>query len=181
MYGVLPSDEVITYDPRNPTHSEEYQKTHMKKVEIKQFTHAEVDAPQEPFGFLKIPIVHTLICAEGEHLEVSDGYHTMDELYDHRITLFIALCKLYENYVEPSKWETANPPLNKVWRSKLHADGTSYDGWFILGIGKEKGKQITYHLPLSRWVEANFAETLEKAPEWDGHKPNDVLQRLKSL
>ena len=26
-------------------------------------------------------------------VEASDGYHTFEELYDHRITLFIALCK----------------------------------------------------------------------------------------
>ncbi len=32
-----------------------------------------------------------------------------------------------------------------------------------MGIGKEKGEQITYHLPLSKWDETNFAETLESA------------------
>lgn len=28
LYGVLPIDEVTTFDPRNPTHSEEYEKHH---------------------------------------------------------------------------------------------------------------------------------------------------------
>lgn len=28
LYGVLPTDEVITYDHRNPTHNEEYEKRH---------------------------------------------------------------------------------------------------------------------------------------------------------
>jgi hypothetical protein len=74
-----------------------------------------------------------------------------------------------------------SPGLQEVWRSKLHSDGSSFDGWFILGIGKEKGKQITYHLPTVRWDEVSFAETLEKAPEWDGHTPDDVLERLKAL
>ena len=37
-------------------------------------------------------------------------------------------------------------------------------------------KQITYHLPLSKWEETGFAETLEKAPEFDGHTPDDVLE-----
>jgi hypothetical protein len=50
-----------------------------------------------------------------------------------------------------------------------------------MGIGKEKGKQISYHLPLSRWDETYFAETLDKAPEWDGHTSADVLERLKTL
>lgn len=102
---------------------------------------------------------------------VCDGYHTFDELYDHRIMLFIALCKTIDN-----------PKLKKQsWRSKLHHDGTGYEGWFIMGLGKVKGKQISYHLPLSRWEETGFAETLERAPEWDGHTSDDVLERLKTL
>lgn len=100
---------------------------------------------------------------------ISDGYHTFDELYDHRIILFITLCKCLS--VEH----------DKVWRSKLHSDGSEFKGWFILGIGKEKGKQITYHIPTERWEETDFAETLEKAPEWDGHTSADVLERLKKL
>lgn len=148
----------------------------MEKVSIKQFTHAEVDAPKEQFGFLKIPVEHTLIRAEGENLEVSDGYHTFDELYEHRIMLFIALCKHIDEVLiieDPKKY--------LVWRSKLDSDGSSFDGWFVLGIGKEKGNQITYHLPLSKWDLTDFAETLEKAPEWDGHTSKDVLERLRTL
>ncbi len=142
----------------------------MKKITIKKFIHAEVDSPKETFGFLKIPQEHTLIRAEGEDLEVSDGYHTMEELYDHRITLYICLC---EALVQAGH--------NGIWRSKLHSDGSSFDGWFILGIGKNEGTQITYHLPIERWEEAGSAETLEKAPQWDGHTSGDVLKRLKSL
>ena len=68
-----------------------------------------------------------------------------------------------------------------VWRSKLHADGTMYDDMFIMGIGKEPGSMVTYHLDMDRWEETNFAETLDKAPEWDGHTSADVLERLKLL
>jgi len=96
-----------------------------------------------------------------------DGYHTFDELYEHRIRLFIALCKAY------------HPP---VWCSVLHSDGSKYEDWFILGMGREKGKQITYHLPARFWNEVcEFAEVLEKAPEFDGHTSQDVLERLKNL
>lgn len=102
---------------------------------------------------------------------ISDGYHTFDELYDHRITLFIALCRLADLH------EGAFP----VWRSKMHSDGSFMDGWFILGLEKAKGNQITYHLPIERWDETNFAETLEKAPDFDGHTSQDVLARLKDL
>jgi len=107
----------------------------------------------------------------------SDGYHTFKELYEHRITLFIALAKVYAE-TDFAEWSKECP---NVWKSKLHSDGTSFDGWFILGIHKDKGRQITYHLPLEKWNETEFAETLEKAPEYDGHKSEDVLKRLKDL
>lgn len=102
----------------------------------------------------------------------SDGYHTFDELYEHRAVLFIQLCGFI------SAWRDCVYP---VWRSKLHSDGSSFDGWFIMGIFKEGGKQITYHLPMDKWNDAMFAETLEKAPEFDGHTPADVLKRLDNL
>lgn len=106
----------------------------------------------------------------------SDGYHTFDELYDHRITLYIALCRHKHDLLA-----IENPGKHLVWRSKKHSDGSEWDGWYILGIGTEKGKQITYHLPVERWEETEFAETLEQAPEWDGHTPADVIERLKAL
>jgi hypothetical protein len=110
--------------------------------------------------------------------DISDGYHTFGELYEHRITLYIALCKLLDT-AEFSCSEGL--PWCKIWRSQRHSDGSIWDGWFILGIDKAKGHQITYHLPLSKWSECEFAETLDKAPEWDGHTSNDVLERLKNL
>lgn len=111
-----------------------------------------------------------------EDMQVSDTFHTMDELYDHRITLFIALGRHMHELLGME-----NPGKFKMWRAKKHADGSIFDGWFIMGIGTEKGKQISYHLPLSRWDETEFAETLELAPEWDGHTSQDVLDRLKTL
>lgn len=105
-------------------------------------------------------------------MECSDGYHTFDELYEHRITLFIALGRQL-------MMDTCRPV--QVWRSKFHSDGTFLEGWFIMGIGSVKGKQITYHLPLSKWEETNFCFDMEKAPEFDGHTSNDVLNRLKTL
>jgi len=101
---------------------------------------------------------------------VSDGYHTFKELYEHRIILYIALCGQF-----------ARKMNGIVWRSRLHSDGTNFDGWFTLGMFKLKGDQITYHLPNSKWEETEFAETLDKAPEWDGHTPEDVLERLRIL
>mgnify|MGYP001434237692 CR=1 FL=1 len=146
----------------------------MKKAVIGQIDRIQV--ADEIHRMTKVAV------AEGENLVVSDGYHTFDELYDHRITLFIALARTIHDYINGGDPVDDDDESDlAVWRSKLHSDGTSYEGWFILGIGREKGSQITYHLPDARWDECGFAETLEKAPEFDGHTPADVLERLKKL
>lgn len=103
----------------------------------------------------------------------SDGYHTFNELYDHRIELWIALCRTL------AKLEY-NRPL--VWMSRLHSDGTAFDGWFVLGVNQWRGGQITYHLPDTRWEECEkFANVWDYAPDFDGHTSMDVLKRLKAL
>lgn len=95
---------------------------------------------------------------------VSDGYHTFNELYDHRCHLFIGLLK-------------SNPEIS--WRAKKHSDGTCYESWFIAGMDLSSG-QITYHLPLWMWdmLDNTKVKTFEIAPEWDGHTPQDVVDRL---
>jgi hypothetical protein len=122
--------------------------------------------------------LHTLAYAVGEEeMTVSDGYHTMDELYDHRITLYIALCRLINNQPTTSS-------EYRIWRSRRHSDGELCFGTgtqYVLGIGTEKGKQITYHIPVARWDETDFAEEIPMAPNFDGHTSEDVLNRLKGL
>lgn len=97
--------------------------------------------------------------------EVSDGYHTFDELYEHRYALFIALCNQLHIY---------------AWKSRFHSDGTMYDWWFIAGIRTEKWKTITYHLPLEQWGKLNISQ-IPHAPEWDWHTSKDVINLLYNL
>lgn len=107
-----------------------------------------------------------ILIKDSDTNKISDGYHTFAELYDHRIQLFIAVCAF----------------MNDVaWRSKAHSDGSVWDGWFIVGLFTDKGKQITYHLPISKWEETNFIKEIDNAPEWDGHTSNDVIQRISKL
>lgn len=110
--------------------------------------------------------------------DISDGYHTFGELYNHRIALYMLLAK---QIAYPGRNEVYCKGDNPVWKSKAHSDESIWEGWFILGIYKAKGQQITYHLPMSEWDKCYFAEELEKAPEWDGHTSEDVLVRLNSL
>ena len=104
---------------------------------------------------------------------ISDGYHSFDTLYRHRIALFIALCKAHSTGIFSKS----------VWMSKKHSDGTDIeDGWFILGIGTKPGKQITYHIPVSEWDTCRtFATAQRLAPEYDGHTAADVLTRIAEL
>jgi hypothetical protein len=110
---------------------------------------------------------------DDERGNISDGYHTFNELYEHRIVLYIALCS--EINSNPAHQYT------QVWKTTVHSDGSVWDGWFIMGINLPDKRQITYHLPLSKWNECEFAPTFDKAPEFDGHTSEDVLERLKSL
>jgi hypothetical protein len=97
--------------------------------------------------------------------EISDGYHTFNELYDHRCTLFLALLQRI-------------PSMS--WISKKHDDGSSFDGWFIAGMRLPSG-DVTYHLPEKMWDLAvkTGAELRNFAPKWDGHKSPDVVIRLQ--
>jgi hypothetical protein len=110
--------------------------------------------------------------------ECNDGYHTFSELYNHRHALFIALCKIYDNYLTPFNTRV------KCWKSKLHHDGTMFHEFFILGMSviqfTGKVEYITYHLPIALWDRINVIE-LDRAPEWDGHTSEDVIKRLYSL
>ena len=92
-----------------------------------------------------------------------EDYHSMEELYTHRVMLFAFIC---------------NQNKDISWKSKVHEDGSMFDNMFIVGIETPQG-QYTYHCKLSFWNLFNVKE-LDKAPEWDGHKPED-LGRLFSI
>lgn len=114
--------------------------------------------------------------------DVSDNYHTMDELYEHKYALFYALIKIYDNYITPMGTRI------KCWKSKVHSDETMFDDSFIVGMTipdrsfepDKPPSYITYHYPVSWWTRFNVI-TLPNAPEWDGHTSDDVIERLMNL
>jgi hypothetical protein len=96
---------------------------------------------------------------------ISDGYHTFDELYYHRMMLFSVIC---------------NQNKDLAWKSKLHHDGTMFDEEsFIVGIETPEG-QYSYHYHLDHWDMYQVKE-LDYAPEYDGHKPSDITRLLSIL
>ena len=90
--------------------------------------------------------------------DISDGYHTFDELYRHRVNLFLALCATM-----PNKVQCREEP--------------SYGDWICVYLELPTG-QISYHVPgeyrpvlvdLYPWTVVN---------PWDGHDSDKVAVRL---
>lgn len=101
------------------------------------------------------------------HLTASDGYHTFDELYEHRLALTAAL---FNQWGALAKYG--------CHKSFKHYDGELAfgGGWFVVMATLPNG-QISYHYPDKYWDKFNVA-ALPKAMKWDGHTPQDVIERL---
>jgi hypothetical protein len=97
--------------------------------------------------------------------ELSDGFHTFNELYHHRAILFSVIC---------------NSMPNKAWKSKLHSTGDMFPGMFIVGISTPEG-YATYHFDIEPYWDMFNVQELTTAPEWDGHTPEDAINRISKL
>lgn len=123
------------------------------------------DVPDEPL------VGDQIVSVGGEGVnpvdmgEVSDGYHTFNDLYAHRVRLFSSLMHAYSGL---------------SWWSRKHSDGEEREGWIIAGITTPAG-EVTYHLPAEEIEFLPEGAELEFGKEWDGHEASDVLDRLLSL
>lgn len=98
--------------------------------------------------------------------DLSDGYHTFNQLYYQRMILFAALVKVYKD---------------KAWKSHKHEDGELCfgGGWFVVGIDTPEGS-YTYHYENKYWDMFDCVD-LQRAKHWDGHTEEDAETRLMSL
>ena len=55
-----------------------------------------------------------------------------------------------------------------------------YDGMFIVGIDTPEG-QATYHYDVDPYWSMFKCRELDRAPEWDGHTPDDAIARIATL
>lgn len=96
--------------------------------------------------------------------DVSDGYHTFNELYYYRMLYNAAFFNLL-----PKEW---------VHKSKRHHTGEECfgGGWFIVMANLPTG-QISNHYELKDWDLFQVPEK-EFADEWDGHTPQEAAERL---
>lgn len=97
--------------------------------------------------------------------QFGDGYHTFEELYQHRVRLFTCLMHAHKN---------------RAWWSHKHSDGSQWDGWIIAGIQTPQG-MVSYHLPVTEIPYLPEGIELQEGRLWDGHTAEDVLNRLPSL
>lgn len=97
--------------------------------------------------------------------DLSDGFHTFNQLYYQRMMLFATIVKQNRD---------------RAWKSLRHEDGELCfgGGWFIVGIDTPEGS-YTYHYEDNYYSLFDCVE-LERAKHWDGHTEKDVT-RLLSL
>jgi hypothetical protein len=97
--------------------------------------------------------------------EISDGYHTFNELYAHRHALTLLL------------FSTLDSIGMKVVKSKRSKEGELCFGgdWFV-ALAELPSGQVSYHLPISLWDGLEVDEV--ERSTWDGHTPDEVIARL---
>ena len=112
-----------------------------------------------------IGIVESLQQEQEDMGEISDGYHTFNELYYYRMLYNAAFFNLL-----PKGW---------VHKSKRHHTGEECfgGGWFIVMANLPTG-QVSNHYELKDWDLFKVPEK-EFADEWDGHTPQEVAERIK--
>lgn len=97
--------------------------------------------------------------------DLSDGYHTFNELYHHRAVLFSVIC---------------NSNKDIAWKSKQHHDGTMFNNMFIAGINTPNGT-ATYHYDINPYWDMFNVKELDYAPKWDGHTAEEAIIRIGRL
>lgn len=102
--------------------------------------------------------------------EISDGYHTFNELYHYRALYNAAFFNESKNYKGTN-----------THKSRKHSDGKfcfDADGeWFIVITDLPTG-QISNHYHADYWDLFKIEER-ETADKWDGHTPKEAAERLE--
>ena len=122
--------------------------------------------------------------------DVSDGHHTFNELYEFRKLYNAALFNEWaESHMKDL--DMMNKGFNlmqchevkyNVHKSWKHHDGELCcgGGWFIVVAVLPTG-QISNHYKAEDWDLFKIPETEKALYEFDGHTPQDVVQRLTDL
>lgn len=99
--------------------------------------------------------------------DMSDGYHTFDELYQHRVALFL--------------YALRRGAFTNAYAVKDH-----FEGWDLIvayTCGGSGLDQISYHVPATerpRWEDVVLSVPKEDH-QWDGHTSAEVVNRLNRM
>ena len=95
---------------------------------------------------------------------ITDGYHSFDELYEHRNLLFLNFLIHADYREEVTTYYTEDPNI---------------PGWILVVMKSKKLGQISYHMEEGY---SQFLKYITKIPweqhEWDGHTSQEVIYRL---
>jgi hypothetical protein len=126
------------------------------------------------------------VAAYNKMSDVSDGYHTFGELYQIRMLynagFFNELQRFHVSQMQMDKGGDAREIVELVApvKSYRHHDGElcfGKENYFVVVAQLPTG-QISNHYKGEYWDLFNIPE-VEKAPEWDGHTPQQAAERLE--
>jgi hypothetical protein len=109
--------------------------------------------------------------------QVSDGYHTFDELYHYRMLYNAAFVNQLAYTADERGVSDKTPIPVKSWR---HSDGElcfGKDNYFVVVVQLPTG-QVSNHYHGEHW-DLFQVDQVERAPEWDGHTPQQAAERLE--
>lgn len=111
-----------------------------------------------------------------EASEIGDEYHTIHELYQHRLALTVALTRIIADK------DDGMEKLSAYISKNHHAESSPmFEGYFIVWIQHEDKVVVSYHYSLKHWDDFKHLQELDYPPPYDGHKSQDVLERLMKL
>ncbi len=101
--------------------------------------------------------------------QVSDGFHTFNQIYDTRMAYNAAFFNLLEK-IQPGS-------VVKSFRHHGDEEPIFGGGWFAVRALLD-GKQVTQHYKEECWYNFNCPEVENLPEEWDGHTNADAIIRL---
>lgn len=113
--------------------------------------------------------------------DVSDGYHTFNELYRYRMLYNAALFKAIRLWHMSSLSGDGDAFALRTGKSKRHHDGTEPfgGGWFVVWVTLPDGSVIFNHYRMEYW-NLFSADEHDTAPEWDGSTPEQEADMLET-
>lgn len=110
-----------------------------------------------------------LILKPNDMGEMSDGYHTFNELYRYRMLYNAG----FFHFLKTAGYD--------VVKSKKHNDGGLCfgGGWFIVMANLPNG-QVSNHYEMKDWSLFKIPE-VDRAPAWDGHTPEEAADRIEEF